>query len=339
MIPKILAIIPEPWYMNVYADYIARYLGDEFQIEVGSVPAAPYDHFQDRFPQIQLGCKNPDEYDLLWPVWPGYWGGIDRETYSHKMTPVLGMPNESPIDGVAVVGAASPVTERSLAGKHFHSLRYGLDPELFKPYPMVRDDDLLHVGMVGTIYNCKRAMNQLFPYINNIPGTRIMFSTNHYIQRMTDLDLMGGWEARCAIVEAMKPWVTLPNTYNRLDVILRTDQDPGISFPVIEAAACGVPCIATDCGIDHIFTEAGGGILIKADKVNSLGEGRSWYIENVDEVGKRFREAIVWMRDHQEERKEMGRKAREEILKNWTLEKVMPAWREFFREGMKNVKK
>jgi glycosyltransferase involved in cell wall biosynthesis len=120
---------------------------------------------------------------------------------------------------------------------------------------------------------------------------------------------------------------------------MRTDQDPGISFPVLEAAACGVPCIATNGGIDHLFTEAGGGILIEADEVNSYGEGRSWYIDHVDEVGKRFRNAIIWMRDHPEERKEMGRKAREEVMRNWTWEKLIPAWREFFREGIQNVRK
>jgi glycosyltransferase involved in cell wall biosynthesis len=144
---------------------------------------------------------------------------------------------------------------------------------------------------------------------------------------------------RHCVFSSVKEWVTLPNIYNRFDVVLRVDHDPGYSFPVEEAQACGVPVIATSGGIDHLFTQAGGGILIEAPKeyIDLYGGGREYYINNQEEIGIKTREAIIWMRDHPKERKKMGEAGREEILKNWTWKKQIPKWRKFIREGYEKV--
>ena len=201
---------------------------------------------------------------------------------------------------------------------------------------MPHEDDLFHVGMIGTLHNPRRITSFLFPVIKDIPGIRIMFAVSHVINNMADLNMMGGWDARDKVFNSCAPWVALPNLYNRFDVVLRVDHDPGYSFPVQEAQACGVPFIATSQGIDHLFSEAGGGILIEAPNVDYSGSGREYYINNQGELAERTRDAIIWMRDHPKERKEMGKKGREEVLKNWTWEVQIPKWRKFIREGYEN---
>ena len=86
-----------------------------------------------------------------------------------------------------------------------------------------------------------------------------------------------------------------------------------------------MPVIATDSGIDHLITEAGGGILILGNRDQHL-----WHPEI---TAKSVREAVIRLRDNRNEAKEMGVKGRLEIVKNWQWEKFFPAWREFFRKG------
>ena len=95
----------------------------------------------------------------------------------------------------------------------------------------------------------------------------------------------------------------------------------------MEAAACGVPVIATDSGIDHLITNAGGGILIPGD--------RSQHLNNPEITAKNVREAVIKLRDNRNVAEEMGNRGRLEIEMNWTWDKFYPAWREFFREGVK----
>jgi glycosyltransferase involved in cell wall biosynthesis len=51
------------------------------------------------------------------------------------------------------------------------------------------------------------------------------------------------------------------------------------------------------------------------------------------------RDAVIRLRDNRKEAKEMGRKGREEIEKNWTWDRFYPDWRMFFREALKNAER
>ena len=151
-----------------------------------------------------------------------------------------------------------------------------------------------------------------------------MFFPNMAPRDQKELDAMGG--NLNYIVAGDKYWPGIPNIYNRLDVLVRADHDPGYSFPTLEAASCSVPVIATDSGIDHIITEAGGGVLIEGNRAS--------YLEDLDAMAEKIKEAVIFMRDNPEDRKDMGKLGRLEIERNWTWEKQLPAWREFFREGV-----
>jgi glycosyltransferase involved in cell wall biosynthesis len=90
-----------------------------------------------------------------------------------------------------------------------------------------------------------------------------------------------------------------------------------------------VPVIATNSGIDHFITDAGGGILIPGD--------RSIHLNTPEVTAKNVREAVIRLRDNREEAKEMGLKGRIEIERNWTWDKFFNNWRLFFRDGLSKI--
>ncbi len=327
---RLLFIPPEKWYVEAHAEYIIRYLSDEFFIEIGQAPYPPFSDIHSRFPEVSPFMRSPEDYDLLWPMLPTHWQ-IPYDGYAHKSVTVFYCPNEGRHTSVADIGATTPIVEDSLdlEHKHFHSLRFGIDTNLFTPYDMGREDDLLHVGYIGTHINPRHMVKDVVMKVADIPGVRLMIFPTSWINNGGDINQVGGQPFLDHVVTGDKYWPGLPNIYNRLDVLLRMDQDPAYSFPTLEAGACGVPVIATNSGIDHLITGAGGGILIDGN--------REYYMNHTGEVADKVRDAVIWMRDHKKERQEMGKASRAEIEKNWTWEKCIPAWRDFFEHALTRI--
>lgn len=89
----------------------------------------------------------------------------------------------------------------------------------------------------------------------------------------------------------------------------------GFALVLLEAMACGLPCVSFDCpnGPADIIQNGETGLLVK----------------NGDLEG--FTNAICHLLADQEERKELGRKAKQEIM-NYSPEKVMLQWDRLFKE-------
>lgn len=330
---KILIIPPtRPWYMEAQAEYLIRHLSDEFFIELADVPYPPYDNFLDRYPETNPFQRNPDDYDLVFPLLATHWGITERDKYAHKTAIVMYEPGEGRHEDVAVVGCATPVVEAACKVP-YHSLRFGIDTDLFKPIPMVREDNLLHIGIVGTHINPRRQIIEGIIPLLDMPGVRFLFFPSSWANNGGDLEKVGGKKFLERVVTGEKYWPGLPNLYNRLDVLVRIDNSYGYSFPTLEAAACGVPVITTYQGIDHHITDAGGGLML----LPSEG-GPRWPFNHEEELIKKLRIAIETMRDNPSQRKAAGKNARDEIERNWTWDKFIPAWREFFREGVNNAR-
>ena len=320
------------WYVEAYAEYLIRYLGDEFFMEIGTVPYPPYKNFLDRYPETSPFERSPDDYDLIWPMWAGAWHVIDQDKYAPKVASVFYTHSEGRYKDIAVLGAATPHVEKALdlEGTPYHSLRFGVDTNLFAPYMLVREDDLFHAGYVGNQVNDRHMVKTVVGPVSDISGVRLMIYPSSWVNNGGALDQWDGERLMKYVVTGDKRWTGMPNIYNSLDVLLRIDQDPAYSFPTMEAAACGVPVICTDSGIDHLLCEAGGGILITGD--------RNYYMNNQADVARRVGEAVIYLKDHPEERQEMGLKARKFVENNWTWDKYIPAWREFFRDGLRKAR-
>lgn len=307
------------WYLEAHIEYLIRYLSDEFFIEQALVPYPPYDNWRERIPPEMPFMRSPDDYDLIVPLLATHWGIQPREDYYDKTAVIMYEPGEGCWNDVKHLAMTTPkVEEGEYPGKILHPVRFGIDTDLFKPYPMQREDNLLHVGVVGSYGNPRRMFEEAIKPLYDLEGIRLMIFPQSWVNNGDErvIERYGGKEFTDRIVTGGKFWPGLPNLYNQLDVYLRCDSYYGYSFPVLEAAACGVPVIATDTGIDHHITKAGGGILI--DK-------------NEPKLAEKVREAVIQMRDNPQHRQMMGWAARQEIEKNWQWEDLIPAWREFLR--------
>lgn len=313
----------DKWYVEAHCEYLIRYLSDEFFFEIAHIDDPVNNPFD----------RNPDDYDLIWCLWPGAWMTLDPEKYAHKSVTVFYCPNEGPYQGLAAVGASTPLVEEAFNAQNFpyHSLRFGVDTNLFAPIKMAREDNLLHVGYIGNHANVRHMVGPVISKLTDIPGVRVMLWPHSWANNGGTWQDWDGEKMRHFVVGGNKLWTGVPNIYNRMDVLLRLDQDPAYSFPTQEAAACGIPIIATNSGIDHLFKEAGAAILIPGN--------REYYMNDTDDVASQVKEAVIWMRDHPKQRKQMGLKGREEVLKNWTWDKHIDSWRKFFREAVKNASK
>ncbi len=237
--------------------------------------------------------------------------------------------NEIGKHDVAVVGGTSKPVEENFGENPHHSLRFGVDTEMFKPYPMKREDDRFNVGFVGNWLTPRRYMKDLFIPLKTLPGVRLMvFPTTWPTHtRPDEIESCGGDALLEAIVEGDKWYPGLPSMYNKMDIYIRCDIDHGLQLSVFEAAACGVPIVATDSGPTKELTDAGGGILIDvADR-------------DLKRIARDIRKAVVYLQEHPKERKAMGKAGRKFVETKWQWSRFIPAWRKFFREGVKNAKK
>jgi glycosyltransferase involved in cell wall biosynthesis len=320
--------------MEAHYEYLIRYLSDEFFIEMAHTPYEPYENFLDRFPETSPLMRDPNNYDLIIPLLASH-AGCDPHVFGDKMAMVLYEPGEGRWTEAKLLGTTTPVVDDAdYHDKKHMPVRFGIDTDLFRPIPMAREDDLLHVGFVGSHANPRRQIEEGIKPLLDMPGVKWMFFPGTWVNNGGEpekIESLGGRKFLDRIVSGQRLWPGVPNMYNQLDVLVRIDNSYGYSFPTLEAAACGVPVIATNQGIDHLITEAGGGILLEADGF----KGQKWPIGNGEELTDKLRKAIEFMRDHPKKRKMMGKAGREEIIKNWMWHDQIPAWRKFLREALK----
>ena len=320
---KILVIPARRHILEAYTEYIIRYLGNEFYFEMGYPPIPPYHNIRDRVYTGETSPleKNPDEFDLIYPHFDTHWFLEPPEKYVNKIATVLLEPAGARFK-TAVLAGTSPAVEKSLPiGSH--SLRFGVDTEMFKPYPMARTDDLLHVGFLGNIQTPRRYIKELFMQLKDIEGVRLMvFPTTWFKHtRPDEIEAMGGQDLVNSIVDGDKWYPGLPNIYNQMDIFIRCDIDHGYQFSVMEAASCGVPVICTDSGNNKQLCDNGGGILVNRG-------GGSWEKENLDRIAREIRQKVIFLKENPDVRKQMGIKGRKFIVDNW---------RKFFQKGLQNV--
>lgn len=333
---RILFMPPEPWYVEVHMEYLIRYFGGKYFMEQG-YPCDVRDMTCEESIKRNPMMRNPDDFDLLIPLLPSH-PKVDANKYKEKLAAILWEPNEGCWRNTKIVAATTPMAAQSMeAANHpYVAVTPGIDTKLFKPFSQVRENDLMQIGVIGCPHNERHRVKQIIKPLFDIPGVEFKFYVRNWLNRENDTAEAGGDEFHKRICSGNKYWPGVPNIYNRMDVLLKVDADPGLTFPILEAAACGVPFVATHVGIESLFEDAGAGIVCKADVVEYNGNGRSWYRDekNTPSQIERIKKGIEFMRDNSEKRKEMGENGRKEILKNWTWEAQLPKWAEFFERAL-----
>src|SRR3990167_854465 len=295
MIPKILIIPARRHSLEAYSEYLIRYLSDEFYFEMGYPPEPPYYNIRERVWTGQTSPleKNPDEFDLIYPHFTTHFFLDPAEKYFHKIALVFLEPGSYQADK-AVIGATSEPVEKDFGDNPYHSLRFGVDTNLFAPYPMVRIDDKFHVGFVGNLETPRRYLKELVIPLISVGNVRLMLFPTGWFKhiRADEIERCGGQDFVDSIVEGDKWWSGFPNCYNQMDVFIRCDIDAGYQFTVLEAASCGVPVITTDIGIGKELCDAGGGIFIDPTD------------RDLDRIREEIRKAVIQLRDNKSQREE-----------------------------------
>lgn len=106
--------------------------------------------------------------------------------------------------------------------------------------------------------------------------------------------------------------------YSKSSIFVLPSRYEGFGLVLVEAMTCGLPCVSFDCpyGPVGIIKDKEDGLLVENGNIGALAD------------------AICWMIEHDEECKEMGRKARENV-KRFSPEVVMAQWNEFFKSIVK----
>lgn len=116
------------------------------------------------------------------------------------------------------------------------------------------------------------------------------------------------------------PVNNIKEKYLAASIYALSSRSEGFGMVLIEAMACGVPCIAYDCpsGPKDIITHQTDGILV----------------ENGDTVA--FANALMELIENQSRRIEMGKLAKENVQR-YLAENIMPQWDGLFKNLIKNM--
>jgi glycosyltransferase involved in cell wall biosynthesis len=114
--------------------------------------------------------------------------------------------------------------------------------------------------------------------------------------------------------------------YNKADVYLVASTIDGTPNPALEAAACGKPIISNPIGnMPEFITNWENGFLIKQD------------MEDKNMIIQKYVYCLKRLKENKQECFDMGMNARQEILNNWTWEKVTENERKIFREILNGI--
>lgn len=127
-------------------------------------------------------------------------------------------------------------------------------------------------------------------------------------QQIKELNLMNE-------IEIHSPTNDITRKYQESVFYVMSSRYEGWGLVLVEAMSCGLPCIAFDCpyGPSDIIEHGVNGLLVKDGDIEGLAN------------------AICWMIEHEEERKQMGLAAKE-TSKKYAPEIIMKQWDELFKE-------
>lgn len=180
----------------------------------------------------------------------------------------------------------------------------GVDVKRFVPNQTARDDEVIRIISVGTLYWIK---NQLM--------TIRVVSVLHESGYKVELTLLGDGEDREKIQNAIKEnkadsYIFTPGSKKNVEDYLRqadlyvsASKTEGLPLSILEAMACGLPVVATDAGGTRDIVKDGiNGFLIEVD----------------NEV--EMKEALQQLINNKQLRKACSAKSRE-IAEQWSVEK------------------
>jgi glycosyltransferase involved in cell wall biosynthesis len=122
---------------------------------------------------------------------------------------------------------------------------------------------------------------------------------------------------RNLISMGMIPFENMPQKYREMDILLIPTVREGLSLAVLEAMACGLPVVASDC----------------SSLPEQIDDGKGGFLCPVGDVDA-FAEKLNILADTPSLRKEMGEYNRAKVEKMFTLDRMVSEYKRLFEEVM-----
>lgn len=263
--------------------------------------------------------------------------GIGNYKIGFTMLEVTGLPKEwvrqaNEMDEVWVPSFFNAETFRnSGVTKPIHLIPLGVDTNYFNPlikkFPVCDDFKFLTVfewgerkapeALIKTFNRTFRAKDPVILLCKancTDPGVDVPA-----IIRSLDLDHQGGRIE--FIFNKYLPYYQLGSLYRSADCFVLATRGEGWGMPILEAMACGLPVIATNWSAQTTFLNSYNGYplqvksLIPAVAKCPYYQGFKWADPDMDHLSALLRHVF----ENQEEAKEKGRRAAEDVAAHWTF--------------------
>lgn len=177
----------------------------------------------------------------------------------------------------------------------------GIDTNIFKPEK--KTTEKYTICFVGR-FSWKKGPDYLLQAINGIENLRlVMIGDGPLLEQSRDYAAKNNLDVEFIGRIANE---TIPDYLNSSDLYILPSHHEGSPKTLLEAMSCALPVISTDgFGVNEVFTDGVEGKKIKFGDVEGL------------------RDAILWMREHPNEAKEMGKRGRQRVVEHYSIEKAL----------------
>lgn len=194
--------------------------------------------------------------------------------------------------------------------------QFGVDPDLFSP-AADREEAPFTVGFAGRLVE-EKGVDLLLRAAADLPGARVvLLGSGPQRDRLRRLAEQLGLSDRVSFAGTL-PSLEMPTFYRRLHVLVlpsrsRPNWTEQFGRVLVEAMACGVPVVGSDCGeIPHVIGDAG--LTFPEGDVEAL------------------RDHLIRLMTDEELRASLGRRGRRRVLAHYTQARVADQTVTFYRQ-------
>ncbi|MCE9643612.1 MAG: glycosyltransferase family 4 protein [Candidatus Andersenbacteria bacterium] len=185
--------------------------------------------------------------------------------------------------------------------KNVHVVHHGIDHDRFKifsdtekhdgfnklqeKYPDIKNNYILFVGQIQPRKNIDRLV-EAFELLRNSDHQLVIAGGHGWNNKEIFERIKTSSARKNILLTGAVPDELLPTLYANAQVFVLPSLQEGFGIPIIEAGACGVPVVTSNCSSTKEIME-GAGVLVDPLSSQSIADGITYALRNHDEVTSR----------------------------------------------------